>query len=289
MTALRLASILSKPEASARGRNKPAGGVCLQGGPDFLQRLAAAGLFRRADRWPVRACVLLAALSAAPALHADTASQPPVVESASRFRKEYILAAGDQLEVLVRRVPEASRTVSIRPDGLITLPLIDSVPAAGLTPQELKTRLTELFAKRLIDPEVTVIPTVTRQPMVYVVGEVGAPSAVPLRSVSSAVQAVAVSGGLRRSAAYRSISLIRLGEDGRLRALPIAAPEPKERGAYLGLANMPLQADDIIVVSESKRSQFVRFLDDFVNRPLSGINSVVATYVNFRFISVLNE
>ena len=220
---------------------------------------------------------------------AKPASQDQVIQSAERFRKEYVFAPGDQMEVIVRRVPEASRAVIIRPDGFISLPFVDSVQAAGLTPTELKTKLTELLAKRLVEPEVTVIATVTRQPMVYVMGEVGAPASVPLRNVTSAAQAVAQVGGLRRSAANRGMFIIRLGDDGHLRALPIPIVEPKQKGPYLALASAPLQADDIVFVGESGRSQFVRFLDDFVNRPLSGINSVVATYVNFKFISVLNK
>ena len=60
-------------------------------------------------------------------------AKPEIIQSAVRFQKEYILFVGDQIEVAVWRVPEVSRQVTIRADGMISLPLLQDVPAAGLT------------------------------------------------------------------------------------------------------------------------------------------------------------
>lgn len=224
---------------------------------------------------------------------AQTAQQPaepevpPVTQSSVRFRKEYVLSPGDQIEIVVRRVPEASRTVTIRPDGFISLPILDDVKAAGLTMKELDDALTESLAERLLEPEVTVIATQVRQPMVYVVGEVNNATAVPLRDAVTVMQAITIAGGFRRSAKSNDVAVIRLAEDGRLQAIPLAIKQNEKRASYLAMGNTPLQADDVIYVPENFRSKFARFLDDFVNRPLASVTGVVGTYATFRFVQVI--
>jgi polysaccharide export outer membrane protein len=224
---------------------------------------------------------------------------PEVVQASIRFRKEYVLAPGDQIEVAVRRAPEASRTVFIRPDGLISLPLLQDVPASGLTARELSIRLQGLLGTRLIDPEVNVIPTQVRQPVVYVLGDVNNNVAAPFRDAPTAIQAIALAGGFRRSAAASDVTIIRLSEDGTLRAIPVAAPGRLDARPGFAVSGQPapiialrsaaLQADDIVFVPENGRSQLARFLDDFVNRPLGAFNGVVGTYVNFRLVEILQS
>lgn len=211
------------------------------------------------------------------------------MRSEARFRKEYVWAPGDQLEVFVRQVPEVSRTVVVRPDGFISLPLLDDVYAAGLTPLQLKAVLTERFSQRLLDPEVTVIAIQVPPPVVYVIGEVTNNSAVPLRNAPTAITAIAMAGGFRRSAKAEDTMIIRLGEDGYLRAIPISSEVSGQPGPAMSLRGMLLQADDIIFVPESGRSQVSRFLDEIVNRPLQTITGLVGLYVNFRLIEVIAE
>src|SRR5262249_20730911 len=124
---------------------------------------------------------------------------PEVVRSSVRFQKEYLLYPGDQLEVAVWRNPDVSRTVTVRPDGFISLPLLQDVQAAGLTPRELAQSITKLCAPRLLNPEVTVLPMQTRQPTVYVLGDVKNPGGFPARSAVTAAQALALAGGVLRT------------------------------------------------------------------------------------------
>jgi len=216
---------------------------------------------------------------------------PEVIQSSLRFRKEYVLAAGDQIEVLVRRVPEVSHTVMIRPDGNISLPLLQDVAAAGLTPRELNEKLTKLFSQRLTDPEVTVIPIQVRQSMVYVVGDIAASSgtAVPFHDAPTAAQAIALASGLRRTAAARDVAIIRLSEDGYLRAIRVSSGIGGQPGPFMAMRAALLQPDDIIFVPENGRSQVGRFLEDFVNRPLQGLNGALAIYTNFRLIQFVTK
>jgi polysaccharide export outer membrane protein len=241
-----------------------------------LYFLIVAGLF------PLAACVSARTLTRVPV-------EPRVIQSATRFHKEYILAPGDQIEVMVRGVPEVSRIVVIRPDGNTSLPLFGEVKVAGLTASEVDIKLTELFSMRLVNPEVTVIASQVHQPMVYVTGDVNNSTVVPLANASTAMQAIAFAGGLRRSAASRDVAIIRLMEDGYLRAIPVDLAIRGQPGPYLALGGAFLQADDIVFVPENGRSQLSRFLDDIVNRPLVGINSVIQLYVNFKFIQELTR
>jgi polysaccharide export outer membrane protein len=237
------------------------------------------------------AVILVAFLSACVnprAANVGVPAPPAVVQSTVRFRKEYVITPGDHLEVTVRRSPEVSRTVVVRPDGFITIPIANDVAAAGLTPMQLKDKLTSLLAQRLLNPEVTVIATQVKPAMVYVVGDVNAPQAVPLSNASTALQAIGLAGGFKRSAADRAVAVIRLSEDGFVRALPVDVTVKGQPGPYMAARAVPLMADDIIFVPENGRSQFTRALDDFVNRPLGGLSAVVSTYVNFRLIALLN-
>ena len=213
-----------------------------------------------------------------------------IIQSETRFKKEYVLVAGDQIEVVVRATPEVSRTVIVRPDGNISLPLLDDVMSAGLTTQELDAKITSLLSARLVNPEVTVIGAQVRQSMVYVLGDVNNPAtAIPLRNASTAIQAITYAGGLRRSAASRDIAILRLAEEGYLRAIPLTENRRSQISPYLPLRTTLLQADDIIFVPESGRSQFARFLQDFVTQPLLGINAVVGTYLNFKFVEAVSQ
>jgi protein involved in polysaccharide export with SLBB domain len=214
--------------------------------------------------------------------------QPAVLKSALRFQKEYLLVPGDQIEVAVRRAPEVSRTVVIRSDGNISLPLLQDVHAAGSAPRELAADLRRRFAARLVDPEVAVIPTQVRPMMVYVVGDVNSPAAVPFRDAPTAMQAISLAGGLKRSGSAGDVTIIRLGQDGYLRAMMVTPDIGGQPGPYMALRATPLQPDDVVFIPESGRSQVARFLDDFVTRPLGAIAGALGIYVNFRLIEKLN-
>ena len=231
----------------------------------------------------------LAAAGCATTTSVREVEAPQTIRSAARFEKEYVLGVDDQIEVVVQRVPEVSRQVVVRPDGQITLPLLDDVAAAGLTFRQLDARLTELFAKRLVSPEVSVIAVRVRQPVVYVAGEVNNPMAIAFTDAPTAGQAIARAGGFRRSASTENVTIIRHRADGYLEAIPAAGPIEGDAGRFMGLRMAALQPDDMIIVPESGRSQFTRFLEDFVNRPLAGLTSVFSTYVNWVFLRELVE
>jgi protein involved in polysaccharide export with SLBB domain len=153
----------------------------------------------------------------------------------------------------------------------------------------LDARLTELLSSRLQNPEVTVIVTDLRPPLVYVLGEVGQPRAVPLREALTAVQAVASAGGFTVRSKEKSVIIVRLMEDNRLMAIPVQV-EAAGRGArYIALSNVPLQADDVVFVPKKAIAKLNVFLTESVNPLLSTVNSMFSTYTNFKLIEVLEQ
>ena len=248
---------------------------------------------RRGWRGPaVRAAAALAAWSASGCdtmVKDQIPGPPPVIESAERYSKEYVLAAGDVVDVVVLGNKEVSRTCAVRPDGFISLPMLNDVKAEGLTVNGLAGVIRSGLSARLREPEVTVVATATRQPMVFVFGQVGAPKPVPLRDARTAAQALSYAGDFTQRAEPKEVALIRLSEEGRLRAYTITDNTEGQPAPYVALHGVALQADDLIVVPESGRSEFVRFVTDFVNTPLSGVNSVLTPYFQFKLIEVIER
>jgi polysaccharide biosynthesis/export protein len=122
--------------------------------------------------------------------------------------REYQLAREDVVEVSVWKEPELSRTVPIRPDGKITLPLVGDVEAEGLTPSQLETDVQKKLAPLVRDPRVTVIVHDVNGSRVYVTGMVTHPGAFPLRSSMDVLQALAMAGGLAEFADRGEITVL---------------------------------------------------------------------------------
>jgi polysaccharide export outer membrane protein len=239
---------------------------------------------------PIRRAVLRvlvvfvgAVLAGCPAMESDVKElpvSPEILRSSVRFQKEYILFAGDEIEVQVWRNPDVSRKVSIRPDGYISLPLLQNVKAAGLTPSELAKHVRTDYAKRLVNPEVTVIALTTRQPTVYVLGEVRAPGAFPLRNAVTAAQAIAAAGGTLHSSADGDVTVIRLSDQGYLEAIFVQSSSiASQPGPFLLLGATQLKADDIVFVPENGRSQVSRLLDQLL--------TPFQIYLNYKLIESL--
>ena len=208
-------------------------------------------------------------------------------EADGTFTKQYIIAPGDKFDVIVRDNAVATRPILVRPDGFVTLPLVGDVMAERRTIPQLTDDLTAKFAERLIDPEVTVIATSIREPYVYVVGEVLEPKPVPYRVARTAMQAITVAGGLRNSSDKSAVAIIRINEEGRLGVYTIPVEVEGQPAPYLTLQATLLRPDDVIYVPTSGIEQVNRAIDDFVNRPLTGVNSILAPIANFLLIQEL--
>jgi len=207
--------------------------------------------------------------------------------SLARYQRVYVLSPGDQLEVSVDRLPEFSRTVVIRPDGFVSIPKLGEIKLGGLTVPEADDTLNHLLAQRVIEPQATVVVLNPREDVVYVAGEVGRPTAVPLRQAHTVAEALIQAGGATRAGSMAEVALIRLDPSGHLVANMVRRRSHGITGAYLNMQAVLLQSGDIIVVPESNRSQFTRFVQDFINTPLTGANQLFTPYLQFRLIERL--
>jgi polysaccharide export outer membrane protein len=121
----------------------------------------------------------------------------------------YVIGADDVLNVSVWKEPEITETVPVRPDGKISLPLLNDVQAAGLTPMQLATNITNRLKKYLENPQVTVIVTQINSQRYYIMGEVLRAGAYPLLPGMTILQALSGAGGFTPYAKLSDIYLLR--------------------------------------------------------------------------------
>lgn len=135
-------------------------------------------------------------------------------ELAADAAGEYVIGVEDVLFVSVWKNPDLSREVPVRPDGKITLPLIDDVPAVGLTPTQLKEILTSRWKAFITAPEVSVIVTQVNSLKVYMVGEIVKPGILVLKGKTRLLQALSLAGGFTQFADRSKIIVLRTGGGG---------------------------------------------------------------------------
>jgi polysaccharide export outer membrane protein len=131
---------------------------------------------------------------------------------------DYVIGADDTLHVAVWKEPDLTATLPVRPDGKISLPLLNDVPAAGMTPMQLASSITEKLKKYIADPRVTVVVTAMNSRRVFVTGEVAHPGAMPLLPNMTVLQALS-NAGFTQFANLKKIYLLR-NENGKQVKLP---------------------------------------------------------------------
>jgi polysaccharide export outer membrane protein len=121
---------------------------------------------------------------------------------------DYVVGADDTLHISVWNETQLNVTLPVRPDGKISLPLLDDVQAAGLTPLQLKDSITGKLKKYIADPRVTVVVTAMNSQRIYVLGEVTHTGAMPLLPNMTVLQALS-SAGFTQFANLKAIYLLR--------------------------------------------------------------------------------
>lgn len=123
--------------------------------------------------------------------------------------RNYIIGPQDVIDISVWKEPEITRTVPVRPDGKVSLPLLNDVQAAGLTPSQLAAEITASLRKFVTNPEVTVIVTQINSQRVYILGEVNRPGAYPLLPGMTVLQGLSSAGGFTIYANQKKIYVLR--------------------------------------------------------------------------------
>lgn len=131
---------------------------------------------------------------------------------------DYVIGPDDILSVLFWRDKEMSADVVVRPDGRITLPLLNDVVAGGATPEQLKDRISEQAARFVEDPSVTVVVKQINSRKVFVTGNVGRQGAYPLSGPSTVLQMLSLAGGVAEFADAKKILIMRT-ENGQQKVL----------------------------------------------------------------------
>jgi polysaccharide export outer membrane protein len=172
----------------------------------------------------------------------EATPQPP---KAAKDDPNYSIAPEDVLTIDVWKEPEISRTVPVRRDGKISLPLLNDLQAAGLTPTQLGAEIVEKLRATILHPQVTVIVAQMSSQRIYILGQVTRAGAYPLVPDMTVIQALSIAGGFTPYANLKKIYVMR-NENGASRIFPmnykavINGRKPQQ--------NIPLKPGDTIVV-----------------------------------------
>lgn len=213
-------------------------------------------MVRRKQFW-MMAVVLISILTLTIAAHAQddpgkqaqgqpgSASDNGVAKKAATNDPSYIIGGQDVLDINVWKEPELTRTVPVRPDGKISLPLLNDVQAAGLTPTQLAEQITTSLKKFVTGPQVTVIVSQINSQRIYLMGEVTRAGAYPLLPGMTVLQGLSSGGGFTQFANLKKIYVLRT-VDGKQQKLSF-----NYKDVVNGKApdqNIVLKAGDTIVV-----------------------------------------
>lgn len=213
----------------------------------YLEKLG----FEKKTARVVLGMVLLIAL-ALPVLAQDAtapvpAPQPPPVPVDTAIRPDtYVIGAEDVITINVWKEPDMTKTVPVRPDGMISLPLVGEVKAAGYTPVQLQGILADSMKKLISEPQVTVVVEKVASLNFNIVGEVNKPGYYPLTRRMTVLDAVSLAGGFKDFAKTKKIYVLRTTANGSQQRLPfnykevIKGQNPQQ--------NVELQPRDTIVV-----------------------------------------
>jgi polysaccharide export outer membrane protein len=200
----------------------------------------------------------IAALLALVTAPIGATQEPAVVPPAAT---SYRLAPGDVIDLKFTYNPELNETVTLRPDGCISLQMIGDLHADGLTPLELTTRVNERYGKLIRRPDAAVIVRNFAAQKVYVGGEVMAPGMLDLRGRLTSLQAILQTGGVRPSAKTNSVLLMRYHGDNRAEVRKLDLQR-----VLNGRDEDPvLHAFDVVFVPRSAIAKVGLFMEQHVN------------------------
>jgi polysaccharide export outer membrane protein len=194
----------------------------------------------------VIAVLLMLLSSVTNAQAADASSTPAVGQTA-----EYLIGPGDSLRVVVLQNPELGSEVIVRPDGNISLPLVNDMMAVGKTPSKLAADIEGVLQEYVRKPSVGVIVTQARGTFsqIKVVGQAVSPRAIPYRNGMRVLDVVIEVGGLSQFAAGNRAKVMRT-ENGKTKQIRVRLHDLLNKGDVS--QDLPLQPGDILVIPEAR-------------------------------------
>ena len=176
---------------------------------------------------------------------ARSASATPA--AADPATADYVIGPDDMLSVVFWRDQQMSADVLVRPDGKISLPLLDDVQAAGLTPKQLRDRLVSEARRFMTEPIATVVVRQINSRRVYITGLVARPGQYPLTPSMTILQLIATAGGLQDYAKAKDIRVVRV-ENGRPVNLRFDYDEMTRETNHQPSRNIELKVGDTVIV-----------------------------------------
>jgi len=175
----------------------------------------------------------------------------PSASGNAEHTTRYKIAPGDTLQVFVWRNPEVSTSVTVRPDGLMTAPLLEEIPAAGKTPQELSRDVEKHLSTYLRDPLVTIIASGfqgTYKEKIRVVGEAAEPKSILYRDSMTLLDLIIEVGGITEFAAGNNTVIVRT-ENGQQTEYRVRVDDLIRDGDIS--ANVDMKPGDIVIIPEA--------------------------------------
>lgn len=167
------------------------------------------------------ACLMFANTLIAQSNAASTSASAQADSAASRAHDDsYTIGADDILAINVWKEPDLTRSVPVRSDGKISLPLIGELQAAGTTPKQLEDDISKKLTNFVAEPEVTVIVQEIRSRKFNILGLVAKPGSYPITHTTTVLDAIALAGGFRDFAKQKSVYILRQSPDGSQKKLP---------------------------------------------------------------------
>ena len=186
--------------------------------------------------------------SGAPAIEpsAQSANQKGTAPSAKPHDDSFVIGDDDVLAINVWKEPDVSRSVPVRSDGKISLPLVGEVQAAGSTPLKLEQDIAARLKNYIAEPEVTVIVQQVNSQKFNILGQVNRPGSYPITNNATVLDAIAVAGGFRDFAKQKAMYVLRQNPDGTQARIPFNYKEVV-KGKNVA-QNIKLEPRDTIVV-----------------------------------------
>jgi len=188
----------------------------------------------------------LAAAVLFPALFCSAQDKMPAAKGAAKpvVPDSYIIGASDNISVTVFKEPTLSSSLLVRPDGMISMPLLGDVAAAGRTTQQLADEITVMLKKYIQDPNVTVVLAQVNSKKIYLLGEVAKPGPEEMTPGMTFLQAIATAGGLTQFANSKKIYILRV-DGGKEKKIPMQYKRALKGDISF---NLDLNPGDTIVV-----------------------------------------
>ena len=188
----------------------------------------------------------------------------PGAQAASVPVEEYHIQIGDQLDIKFFYHPELNESVTVRPDGRIALQLVQELKVVGMSPLQLKEKLTKDYSVELDKPSIAVIVKAFNSQRVFVDGEVYKAGLIPMIGPMTVLQSIAQGGGVKDTARTSEVIVIRRVAENKVASLVVNLDDAID-GSDMG-QDILLQPNDIVFVPKTPIANVDVWVDQYIRR-----------------------